>query len=128
MANTDGDIEIVRGENDPPQVWQFLANEVADDADPVVPDDIFDLTGSVLFLTIYRLSTSEVLIDLNTTDDAHLELDIVNGKLTWTPTLAETRLLPLGRLCGYEVERRIDTSQGLMATGGVVVIGGLTSD
>lgn len=126
LLDEDGDVYLRRGINDPPQVWQFLQNDIPDDQEPTA-EDVFDLTGSVLYLKIVHGRTT--LVEKNSTDDADvMEIDIELGTLTWTPTLAETRSFPLGRLARYEIERRIGTRQGLIAWGSVIVTGGLNDD
>jgi hypothetical protein len=125
MFVRDEDQIIIEGENDPPIVWQFLKNDIADDAQPT-PQDLFDLTGSTLYLTIYRGTT--VIVDINTDDDAELVINTIDSTLTWTPPLATTRALPRGRIAKYEVERRVGLSQGRLIAGSIVVLEGRNDD
>ena len=127
MASTkDGDITIWRGANVPAVVWQFLKNDIPDDQ-TAVPGDLFDLTGSTLFLTIGR--DTEFMISANSTIGGGLVLDTAASTLTWNPVLADTRTLPSGRIARYEIERRFaNNSQEPLAMGFVLVTGGLNSD
>lgn len=125
MFVRDEDQIITQGENDPPLQWQFLENDVPDDQDPL-PADLFDLTGSTLYLTIYKGRT--VLVDINTDDDPELVMDASDATLTWTPPIATTRILPLGRIAKYEVERRIGNSQGRLVAGSIIVEEGRNDD
>lgn len=121
-----GNIDIWRGENDPPVGWQFLLNDIADDATPQ-SGDLFDLTGSQLYLTIYYGDDGK--IEKNTMDNpAVMIIDLAQATLTWKQTVDETRLLPLGSLAYYEIERRIADKQGNLASGKVNVRGGRNND
>ena len=44
------------------------------------------------------------------------------------PTLAESRLIPLGRVANYELERRIGATQEIVAWGSVEGLGGINAD
>lgn len=128
MPRSDqGDITIWQGADGPYVQWQFFKNDIPDDQNPI-NDDLFDLTGSVLYLTIGRVG--EVIISKNTTDNASaFSFDVSTAVLTWKPTLAETRLLGRGRVMKYEVERRIGgVQEGPFAHGYVEVDGGLNLD
>lgn len=125
-SDNSADINIVQGGNDPPIAWQFLDEDIPDDQPPA-PDEIFDLTGSTLYLTVYRGKKTFAEID-TAADPAELVMDTVQGKLTWTPPLETTRELPLGRIAQYEIERRIGTTQGQLISGFVVVKEGRNSD
>ena len=126
MASTkNGDITIYRGANAPPVVWQFLKNDIPDDQ-TAAPGDLFDLTGSTLFLTIGR--AREFIISANSADNG-LVLDTAASTLTWAPSISDTRALPSGRIARYEIERRFGLNfQEPLAMGFVIVLGGLNSD
>jgi hypothetical protein len=121
----EADQVIVQGENDPPLVWQFLANDIPDDVTPA-PGDIFLLAGSTLFLTVSR--GRQVLVAVNTDVHPELTIDPIEGKVFWTPPLETTRELPLGRVALYEIERRIASSQSRLIAGFLVVREGRNSD
>lgn len=125
-ATRCGDIQVWRGENDPPVEWRFLNVVLAEGAEPT-PDQLFDLTGSELYLEIKRGST--IFVSRNTADDPDFfSFDIATAVATWTPTLPETRALPLGRIAQYLIERRIDGRQGKLVIGSVNVCEGPNSD
>lgn len=111
---TDSDIIIIQGENDPPVIWQFLISDIPADQEPQAAD-LFDLTGSVAWLKITDKGVT--LVEKNSDDDAELVLDVATATVTWTPTLAETHALPLGRLARYGLERRVGATQGRLAAG-----------
>lgn len=120
------DMMVWVGNNYPPTIIEFLGVDIPDDQESA-PGDYIDLTGSDLYLTIGR--GTPYLIEKNTLADADvLVVDESVAQLQWTPTIAETRTLPLGRLAKYEVERRIDGNQQTIAAGFVIVEGGLNSD
>jgi hypothetical protein len=106
MSNLEGDATIVVlvGGDNPVITWQFLQNDIPDDQEPE-PEDIFDLTGSVLHLKITYLG--RVFVDKNTADDPdYMTIDIPSGSLEWRPTVEETRALPRGCIATYGIENR----------------------
>jgi hypothetical protein len=116
---TDSDIIIIQGENDPPDIRQYLVNDIPDTQEPV-PADLFDFTGSTVYLTI--TDKGQTLIAKNTTADAaSIAVDAGTAKVTWTPTLAETRALPVGRLARFGYEWRNGAQQGALSSGFVNV-------
>ena len=58
--------------------------------------DLFDLTGSTFQLSI--AAAGVVLIAKNSESADGLAIDVPGATVTWTPTLAESRLIPLGRV------------------------------
>jgi hypothetical protein len=110
----DNDIELWVGVNDPQIAWQFLANDIPDDQEPT-PDDLFDLTGSILYLKIDNLPVKVTGID------ADLTIDIDTTRLIWRPPIADTRALPYGRIARWGVERRIAGGQGRLGSGYIIV-------
>lgn len=120
-----GDITVWRGANAPPVIWELLRTDIPDDQ-AAVSDDIFDLTGSVVWLTVFL--ADEQLIALNTDDDATLTFDITTGRVSWSPTLDESRLVPRGRKADYELERRMAGAQEPLAAGFVIALGGHNLD
>lgn len=87
--------------------------------------DLFDLTGSSFQLSI--AAAGVVLIAKNSDADG-LAIDISGATVTWTPSLAESRLIPLGRVASYELERRIGATQEIVAWGSVEGLGGINAD
>ena len=88
--------------------------------------DLFDLTGSTFRLSI--AATGVVLIAKNSESADGLAIDVLEATVTWTPTLVESRLIPLGRVANYELERRIGAAQEIVAWGQVEGLGGINAD
>lgn len=120
MTDKSGDVDIDRGDDSPEVIWQALKNDIPDDQDPR-PEDIFDLTGSILYLTI-----EDDDVDLITKDTVSnptvFSFDIPTGKITWFPTIAETLLLPIGRTARYKIERVIAGKRSRLFRPGYVVV------
>lgn len=108
------DLAMRRG-NNPPVTWRFKGAD----------GSAFDLTGSVMVLAIVWSGGS---IEKFSDGDDGLAHDDDGGVLTFAPTLAETRLLPVGRVARYEIERRIDGTQVTLVEGWVEVEDGLPGD
>lgn len=116
-CTSDADIPVIRGNNYPPMIWQFLSEED--------PDVLFDLTGSVFKLNItWPGGTVHKSSDV----DSDLALDIVDATLTWTYTEDWSRSLPFGRSTRYEIERWIDGTQQTLVRGNVIVSQGDNPD
>ena len=109
------DFDLWRGSNLPPVIWG-LENE---DGTP------FPVAGSEFVLTIRWAGGS---IRKSTAASDGFALDAATSELAWSPTLAETRLVPLGRLSRYEVERRIGGHQDPLITGSITGKGGNNDD
>jgi hypothetical protein len=122
----DPTIDIVRGANDPPVVWQVLVNKVACNTAPVAGDR-YDLTGSDLYLTV-AVGTMTMISLSTVANPGRLVIDLPNSKISWAPTLAETRLLPLGAVARYELERRKAGAQTKVVAGLISVSGGINPD
>ena len=88
--------------------------------------NLFDLTGSSCRLSI--AAAGVVLIAKNSESTDGLAIDVPGATVTWTPTLAESRLIPLGRVASYELERRIGSAQEILAWGPVEGLGGVNAD
>jgi hypothetical protein len=88
--------------------------------------DLFDLMGSTFQLSI--AAAGVVLITKNSDTADGLAIDVPGATVTWTPTLAESRLIPLGRVASYELERRISDTQEIVAWGQVEGLGGINAD
>jgi hypothetical protein len=106
-----GDMAIIRGNNHPPMIWQFLVS--------INPDVLFDLTGSIFKLTV-RWPGGTAIVRTSGTDP-DLVIDLVTSKLTWNYAVVDTRLMPLGRVGSYELERWIDSTQQTLVKGGLSV-------
>lgn len=117
MANVD--IEIFRGANGPPVTWPFVLS--------IDPQVIFDFTGATARLSVYRGETLLFRIDADR-DPLTIGIDIPSGKVTWMPSLAQSRLVPEGRLCRYELEYRLGGIERSFAYGYVTGRGGLNDD
>lgn len=94
MTNTDVTAQVWRGTNEA-QEWAFT-NEA--DNSP------FDLTGYTVRLRVLVRGTAVITLVSGT--DAHLVNGGTSGLVTWTPTVAESRLIPRGERATYELERR----------------------
>lgn len=110
------EIDVRRGSNVPPVIFG-LEN---DDGTP------FQSGGAEYVLT---LRTPGATLRKSTAQAASgFVLDPASGDLIWTPTLSDTRAIPLGRLSRGEVERRVGESQDLLFSLVVTGIGGLSDD
>lgn len=114
-------ISIDRGSSDP-IVFRFK------DEDEDGNQTLFDLTGSRLILTIAAKGVTLLRKDTEL-DPAATVIDPAAATLTVALTPAETRLIPLGRVASYEVERWLSADdQSLMARGYVEGSGGINND
>lgn len=117
IVNDDIAVTVWRGTNKA-QGWELVRQS---------DSGIFDLSNSTVYLQVSV--DGEVVIDLNSDDDAHLTVDTVNGKILWKPTVAESRLIPKGALSEYELELRPDAGGQLPICAGVLLgVGGLNAD
>ena len=82
------------------------------------------LDGSELRLTIK--TDRGVTFTLSTDEDDNLIID--GTDLVWTPTLAESRLIPEGNRTKWEIERRILDTQEIWGVGRFNGVGGLNDD
>lgn len=109
------DFDLWRGSNLPPVIFG-LENE---DGTP------FPVAGSEFVLSIRWGGGS---IRKSTAVGDGFVLNETTSELAWSPTLAETRLVPLGRLSRYEVERRIGGTQDTLISGFITGKGGNNDD
>lgn len=114
MSVPEADVEVWQG-NNKPVIWRFL-----------VVATPFDLTGSRFLLKIKRNGRAVLSKDTNNADG--LSVDAAAGEVTWLPTLAESRLVTLGRIARYELERRIGSEQRTFVAGYAVGKGGVNDD
>ncbi|MCX5516247.1 hypothetical protein C3941_19850 [Kaistia algarum] len=86
---TRADLTIWRGNDAPALVWNFPS---------------LDFTGSAfaLAVTIYR----ELVLSL-TSDAGDLVIDTEAKTVSWTPTIEQSRSIPLGKLSRYELSRLV---------------------
>ena len=91
----------------------------------------FALDGSDIVLTI-RWGGGEIIRSLvaGGLEIADAEIDGATVPVVyWTPTVAESRSIPAGRIARYEVERRVpDGEHRTYVQGYVVGVGGVNSD
>lgn len=105
-SSDQADVEIIRGNNFPPVQWQLLISEN--------PDVILPLDGSVFRLTVVTPTTTIVK---SSDVDPELTIDLATSIVTWSYSTTESRLLPLGRLSRYELERLKDLTQQSVIAG-----------
>jgi hypothetical protein len=60
--------------------------------------------------------------------DGGLTLDLATRRVTWAYTPTESRMIPLGALCRYELERWIGGTQETWVYGSVTGAGGNNVD
>jgi hypothetical protein len=113
-----GDMAITQGNNYPPMIWQFLVSEN--------PDVLFDLTGSTFKLTVKWPGGTPIIKTSGI--DAELAVDLPTSKLTWNYSTAQSRLMPLGRVGTYELERWIGLTQQSLVRAGLSVSAGDNPD
>lgn len=102
--------------------------------------DTMDLAGSEFLLTVDWPGglTSKLVKDSTVDSNFVVEIDastelidgtvIVGDRVAWNRTLEESRLIPLGNLTRWELERRIDGQQENWGNGRFNGYGGLTDD
>ncbi len=115
MMDPVADITIRRGNNAPAVSW-VLEGE---DGQPL------PVVNRSFILTVKWRGGS---IRKDTASANGFVLDPSNSSVTWTPTLAESRLIPLGRIGQYELECLSGPQQVTIVTGAVTGVGGLNND
>jgi hypothetical protein len=113
-----GDMAIIQGNNYPPIIWQFLVSEN--------PDVLFDLGGSTFKLMVTWPGGTPIVKTSGI--DAELVIDPTNSTLTWNYSTAQSRLMPLGRIGSYELERWISGTQQSLVKAGLSVDAGNNPD
>lgn len=108
------DFTVRRGNNNPAMIWALQD----------VDQEQFPVDGRVFVLTIAWRGDS-----MSRRSDAGegLSVDPATSQVTWTPTIAESRSIPLGRRARYELECRTGDEQVTIAAGSVTGAGGLNS-
>lgn len=99
------DIAISRGSTKPDLVWRMMS-----------AGQPFNGSGSEFVLTIKSGGNT---IRKSTVDADGLTYDNATGRLRWVRTLAESRLVGLGKVGRYEIERRIAGNQSPLVEGAV---------
>ncbi|HEX2554260.1 MAG TPA: hypothetical protein VHL98_11190 [Microvirga sp.] len=103
------DFSLHRGTNEPVVEWEFPPS--------------FDVDVGWELSVSWRGGSLRA-----TSEEGGLVIDLGERVVRWAYTVAQTRLLPLGRVATYELERRTDTGQRVYATGHITVTGGLNRD
>lgn len=112
---TAGDFEVWRGNSYQVVGWAFPFAIAADEI-------ILKITWPDGGLT--KSTASGGLTVVNGTIDG-----VVQPVVYWTPSVAESRLIPLGREAKYELERRVaGGEQRTYASGYVIGVGGDNND
>ncbi|MCX5514251.1 hypothetical protein C3941_24020 [Kaistia algarum] len=104
------DISLWRGNNAPDLIW-------------TLPDTI--PSGASYSLTV--AAGGQILFSRETPSGS-LGLDTEAKELRWTPTLAESRLVPAGRVATYEIEQRVGDIETTLVFGSITGLGGGNSD
>lgn len=114
------DIVVQRGANAPAITWIALSQ--------FNPDLIFDLTGSIVRLTVALRDDTVLFRKEGNNDTEDLFYRVATGIVTWVPTLVESRLIPVDPPGKYELEYRFVTKQRVIALGSATGIGGINDD
>ncbi|KQO99107.1 hypothetical protein [Methylobacterium sp. Leaf91] len=107
--------DVFRGSNLPVVTWELYDEEDA----PML------LAGQQFVLSVRWQDGG---LQKRSADADGLNVNIEQSQVTWTPSLAESRMIPLGRRSRYELECRTGDLQFVVVTGSIVGIGGLNSD
>ncbi|WP_264045539.1 hypothetical protein [Methylobacterium flocculans] len=111
----DVDITIRRGNNAPAVAWELVDENDA----PLL------LAGRSLVLTL-KWGGGRMRKESTTADG--FTVDSTTSTVTWTPSLAESRAIPLGRLSRYEIELRDGDLQITIVAGSVTGVDSLNDD
>lgn len=106
------DITVRQGNTHPMFIWEFFQDETTP----------LDLSGSEL---VFKTSHG---LRLSTDTAPGFVLSPVAGRVTWTPTLAESRGIPSGRVVKYEIERRAVGEQRTLVSGYIIGVLGINDD
>jgi hypothetical protein len=107
---TRTDISIWRGNNTPAIVW-LLPGPVPDGAS-------YHLTA---------IAGGRAILELGSEAGA-LAIGADPARLEWTPTLAQSRAVPAGRVAQYEIEERIGAVEATLFAGSISGLGGVNAD
>lgn len=112
------DFNVVRGTNEP-LTWRFHdeddVNLVYDDAELAIGST--ESVQSSAFLRATLLGGGLTHVTLNS-----------KQYLRWTPTFAQSRLIPPGKVAWYEVQLTTGAAQRVHIKGRLIGIGGLNDD
>lgn len=112
------DFKVVRGTNEP-LTWRVHdedgVNLVYDDAELVIGSN--ENVQSSAFIRATLLLGGLTHVTLN-----------AKQYLRWTPTFAQSRLIPTGKLTWYEVQLTTGAAQRVHLKGRMIGIGGLNND
>ena len=109
------DIIIRRGNNAPAVAWKFEAED----------GSLLPVAGRKFVLTV-KWSGGLLRKDTSTADG--FSLDAATSTAIWSPSLSESRMIPLGRVSRYEIELREGDLQLSIVAGSVTGVGGLNDD
>lgn len=101
------DIDVWRGDNFPPPIWQFPSGVV-------LGGSTFDLTAYVGDLEVLSAST----------EDGSLIVDNERRRVIWIATSSQTRNIPYGRIAQYKLRRILVGNRQLVAYGYMTGLGG----
>lgn len=107
---TRTDISIWRGNNAPAIVWQL--------PDPAPEGAVFHLVARVGGALLLELGSEAGTLAFQADPD----------RLEWTPTLAQSRAVPAGRIAQYEIEQRVGETETTLFFGSITGLGGANAD
>lgn len=110
---TTSDFEMEIGNNTP---VSWLINDDEGEAYP--------LAGASFVLAVQ----GHTKITKDSADADGLAINTGSSTVTWTPTVAESRLIPTGAVARYELEYRSGSDQRTVARGTITGVGGLVDD
>lgn len=105
---TRTDVTLWRGNNAPEIVWTL----------PDAPPE-----GAAFFLAVE--ASGRMLFARDTPSGSLL---LAGDALRWSPSLAESRAIPQGRVARYEIEQRIGDVETTLFFGDVTGLGGVNAD
>jgi hypothetical protein len=79
-------------------------------------------------LSIYDPKGRTLILRASLSGGSLIESDLANAEITWAPTAAQTRLIPIGDKASYELEVRNAGTEIVYMLGTITGIGGLNDD
>jgi len=107
---TRTDISIWRGNNAPAIVWQL--------PDPAPEGALYRLAAIAGGRALFEFDSAAGTLALHADPD----------RLEWTPTLAQSRAVPAGRVARYEIEQRVGETETTLFFGAITGLGGANAD